>query len=184
MIGAARFLLDQGFPRDPIRTERLDRHVEYVHLHAFAPELSDVSTPDWMLYIAAAVGGFDGLVTGDKSQLQQDDELIALTLTNVTLVTWRDGDEDPVTRWAQLLAYMPQILRRMEPRKGIVVSIPNPRLGAGTNAVELPGHIARSRSASDKVSFSEGRSRALATMRPYLIQRGYDDWLQWLEPRH
>jgi hypothetical protein len=183
MIGAARFLLDQGFPPDPIGTFRLDKRVEYVPLHRFAPELSESTTPDWMLYVAAAAGGFQGLVTGDKSQLSQDAELIALTVTRITLVTWRHGDEDPITRWGQLLAYMPQILRRMEPGKGIVVSIPNPRLGAGSNAVEIPGHMARARSAQDKVSYNERRSRELAHMRPYLVQRGHEDWLQWLESR-
>src|SRR4051794_30129802 len=122
MIPGARFLLDQGFPPDPIGTWRLDKRVEYVPLRRFAPEFADETTPDWMLYVAAAAGGFQGLVTGDKSQLKQDTELIALTQTQVTLITWRHGDEDPITRWGQLLAYMPQILKRMEPGKGIVVS--------------------------------------------------------------
>ncbi len=176
-----RFLLDQNFPADPIRTHRLDKRVEYVPLRVFAPDFAKVSTPDWMLYIAAAVGGFDGLVTGDKSQLSQDTELIALTLTRVTLVTWSHGDDDNVTRWSQLLAYMPQILKRMEPGKGIVVSIPSPRLNAASSAVELPSDLARARAGRDKLSYPERRARELAVMRPYLAERGRDDLLHWLD---
>lgn len=181
MIGRARFLLDQNFPADPVGAHRLDKRVEYVPLRVHAPEMAEETTPDWMLYIAAAAGGFEGLVTGDKAQLKQDTELIALTLTKVTLVTWKDGDDDPVTRWGQLIAYMPQILKRMEPGKGIVVSIPNPRLGSRSDAVEKPGDIARARTAGDKVSYNERRARELAFMRPALAERGRKDLLGWLD---
>lgn len=181
MTEAVRFLPDQNFPTDPIGTHRLDKRVEYVPLRAFAPEMAEVSTPDWMLYIAAAVAGFEGLVTGDKNQLTQDTELIALTLTKVTLVTWSHGDDDNVTRWSQLLAYMPQILKRMEPGKGMVVSIPSPRLSSSSNAVEQPSDLARARTMRDKVSFPERKARELAVMRPFLEQRGPGDLLAWLD---
>jgi hypothetical protein len=180
MIQTARFLLDQGFPRDPIGTELLDKRVRYVPLHEYAPDLSERSTPDWMVYVAAAAGGFDGLVTGDKSQLQQDAELIALAQTRITLITWTHGDEDAITRWGQLLAYMPQILKRMEPGRGAVISIPNARLGAGNRSVEQAGDIARARKVHDSVSFNERRDRELAHMRPTLIDRGYAEWLPFL----
>jgi hypothetical protein len=188
MIDTARFLLDQGFPRDPIGTWRLDKRVEYVSLHQYAPEMSQNSTPDWLVYVAAAAGGFDGLVTGDKSQLQQDTELIALAQTRITLVTWTHGDEDAITRWGQLLAYMPQILKRMEPGKGAVISIPNPRLSASNRSIEHASDIARARKTHDNVSYNERRDRELAHMRPTLINRGYADWLPLLtgkaEPPH
>ena len=174
----ARFLLDQGFPADPISVQRFDKRVEYVPLRVFRPDLAEVSTPDWMLYIAAAQAGFAGLVTGDKSQLTQDAELIALALTKLTLVTWRGGDEDPITRWGQLLTYMPQILRRMEPNRALVMSIPNPRLSQ--DSVERPSDLARARQQHDNVSFPERRGQQLALMRPALVARGFHDWLAWL----
>ncbi len=181
MIQSARFLLDQNFPRDPIGTHRLDRRVEYVRLNTFAPDLSERTTPDCMLYLAAAAGGFHGLVTGDKAQLTQDTELIALSLTKIALITWRHGDDDPVTRWGQLLAYMPQILKVMEPGKGLVVTIPNPRLNAGSEAVSRPFDLARARKVKDNISFSERRARELAHMRPELAARGREDLLPWLD---
>jgi hypothetical protein len=181
MIEGARFLLDQGFPPDPIGTHRLDKRVEYVPLHAVYPQFSDETTPDWMLYVAAAAGGFHGLVTGDKSQLDQDAELIALAQTRVTLVTWRHGDDDAITRWGQLLSYMPQVLKHMEPGRSVVISIPNPRLGAGHHAIDRPSDMAHARKARDNISYNERRSRELRHMRPYLMQRGYADWLPYLE---
>ncbi len=103
-------LLDQGFPSPPgFKPADLDRTIEYVPLVKFAPELSKVSTPDWMVILAASKGGFDAFVVDDQELRDNDDCLVALAYTKVSLVTWSRGIDDPVTAWAQLVAYMPKI---------------------------------------------------------------------------
>jgi hypothetical protein len=74
-----RFLLDQGFPNPRLPVGQLQTNVEYVHLSAHAPELSKKSAPDWMLYLVAEAGGFDGVIAKDFRQVEQPEELIALT---------------------------------------------------------------------------------------------------------
>jgi hypothetical protein len=180
LIEGAKFLLDQNFPNAPFDAHVLDRTVTYVHFSHHAPEFAEVSTPDWMVYLIAADGGFDGVVTSDKSQLDQDTELIGLIVSGVNLITWDGRQLDPVTLWGQLIAYMPQVLRALEPDRPSVVTLPNPRLQR-KSGVESPGNIARSRKVRDKLSFDERRSRALAVMRSELEAQGREEWLPLLD---
>jgi hypothetical protein len=174
-----RFLLDQGFPKPRFDVHALDGSVEYVHLVDEAPELSRSSTPDWMLYLVAEQRGFAGLVTDDVSQIEQDTELIALTRTHLTVVTWDRGGADPVVRWAQLLVYMPKIVKARGSGDSVVV-LPNPALGKGN--VRRASDVARSRSARDRQSYPERRDAALALMRAELAARGRDDLVPLLAP--
>lgn len=166
-----RFLLDQQFAKAPFDVHALDRNVSYEHLSDYAPEYSRTKTPDWMLHLVAAEGGFDGLVTVDHSQLEQETELVALNLSGVSIVTWRGGEEDPVVMWGQLLAYMPQIAKAIREKSPIVVTLPNPRLKAGQH-IETPGNLARRMKRNDQDSFPERRTRSVAFMRDELTSRG------------
>ena len=104
MPTALRFLLDQGFPQPKLAVAELQANVEFEHLSDHAPELSNASTPDWMVYLAAEAGGFDGVVTQDFRQVAQQEELIALTRLNLSVITWKEGISDSVTAWAMLVA--------------------------------------------------------------------------------
>lgn len=176
-----RLLLDQNFPNPPagIRLDVVDKTVSVEHFsHAF-PEYARVSTPDWMVYLLAKSAGFDGVVTSDHSQLNQDEELISLEATGIGLVTWKGGQEDPVVMWGQLLAYMPQIVSRVSAQPNSVVLLPSPRLQQSnfTHA----GAEARSRSRTDKLSHSERKSASLALMRTELLARDEQALLEVLD---
>jgi hypothetical protein len=170
-----RFLLDQNFPHPPFDVHALDRRVTYEHFSGHAPGFAKVSTPDWLVYLIARRGDFDGVVTSDRSQIEQDTELIALVISGVHLITWRSGDEDPVTLWGQLLAYTPQILKLLQSSKPAVVTIPNPRLNP-RQGFDLTSDLARARKVRDKLSFNERRSAAVDLMTHDLTARGLDDW--------
>ena len=110
-----RVLLDQGFPNPPgFKPAALDATVEYIPLVQFAPELAKVSTPDWMVILAAARGGFDALAVDDQELKDNELCLIALCYAPISLIAWTRGI-DAVTGWAQLVAYAPKIAKRRDP---------------------------------------------------------------------
>jgi len=180
MTEPLRFLLDQQFPQPVFDVHSLDRTVTYEHFSQYAPRDSQVSTPDWMLHLLAADGGFDGVVTLDRSQLDEEAELIALSQAGVSVVTWKNGDEDPVVLWGQLLAYMPQVLRVMAQATPVVVTLPNPRLQLASSAMK-PRDLLGAMKARDGVSFPERKQRASKIMRRELESRGRQDLLRFLE---
>lgn len=171
MAPTPRFLLDQGFPKPPAGFEQLDASVEYVHFSDAAPDLARTSTPDWMVYLFAEAQHFDGLVTGDISQVTQDTELVALAHTRLCVVTWRGAHNvSPVTKWGQILAYTPQVLRQLgQARDGVVVTLPSPVLP--TTNVSRAVNLARARSGTDATSWNERRDENLRLMRAELDRR-------------
>ncbi len=177
-----RFLLDQGFPSPRFDIHALDRSVVYVHLSEHDPRYSRTSTPDWMLHLVAAEGGFDGVVTLDRSQLEEEAELVALASSQVSVVTWTGGDEDPIVLWGQLLAYMPQVVKTMKMIRPIVVTLPSPRL-APRHHVQRPEEMVRAMKERDQVSYPERRSRAVDMMQRKLAKRGEDHLAVHLEQR-
>lgn len=176
---ARRFLLDQGFPKPVVEVHELDESVAYEHLSDFAPELSKVSTPDWLIYLAAAAGGFDGVVTRDQSQIEQREELVVLDRSNLSVVTWRKGLDDPVTEWGLLVAYMPLILKYIDREGPAIFLLPKPNLD--------PRNVLKRRQAAYElarsldVSFPEMRSAALALMRDELHRRNKPELLPLLD---
>ena len=131
-----RLLLDQGFPKPPgFDAEAVDKMIEVVHLSDWAPDLSEASTPDWVVYCEAAMGGMDAVVTRDFSQTGLAEEMVILsTLTRLHLVTFRHGIDDPISEWGQLLAYLPKIRAVMAtPGSRRVILLPKPTLQAGNN---------------------------------------------------
>lgn len=177
-----RFLLDQQFPKAPFDIHALDRSVTYEHLVDYAPEFSSTSTPDWMLHLIAADGGFDGIVTIDAAQLDEETELMALNLSGQSVVTWRGGEEDVVVLWGQLLAYMPQIAKALAETSPLVIMLPNPRLNPRQH-LQKPGEMARAMKRHDGVSFPERRARSVALMQRELRKRGVEHLERHLLPR-
>jgi hypothetical protein len=179
MTEPLRFLLDQQFPQPVFDVHALDRTVTYEHFSQFTPGDSKISTPDWMLHLLAADGRFDGVVTLDRSQLDEEAELVALSQAGISVVTWRKGDEDPVVLWGQLLAYMPQVLKVMSQVRPVVVTLPNPRLQLAANA-RKPRDLLGEMKARDGVAFPERRRRAVNLMTRELAARGRDDLTRFL----
>jgi hypothetical protein len=170
VTGPVRLLLDQGFPVTPdgMRLDTLDRTVTYDHFSVVAAEHAKQSTPDWMVYLLAKELGYAALVTGDHSQLEQDEELVALARTGLSLVTWKGRQEDAVVMWGQLLAFMPQILPKLGPQ--VVVRLPGARLTPRDHVVKV-SDLGRQRKVTDGVSWSERTGHALRSMRAELARR-------------
>ena len=162
-----------------LRVSALDANIAYRHLGDEAPELAATSTPDWMLYLYADFQQYDGFVTWDVWQLDQDTELIALALTNLDVVTWRGGIDDPVVKWGQLLAYMPQIVKARAACSPAIYVVPTPRWSRSSN-IEKASHRARQREADDRISYNERRGTALREMRQELELGGKHDLLAHL----
>ncbi|MDA8311485.1 MAG: hypothetical protein M0Z46_12905 [Actinomycetota bacterium] len=61
--------------------------------------------------------GFDPLVTRDKAQVDQALEMWVLSrLVSFSVVTWRRRIDDPIQEWGRLLAYLPEVKRRLSQR--------------------------------------------------------------------
>jgi hypothetical protein len=155
-----RFLLDQQFPPARFDIHALDRSVEYVHLSEHNPAYS----------------------TLDRSQLDEEAELVALASSRVSVITWSRGDEDPIVLWGQLLAYMPQIVKTLATVAPAVITLPNPRLEHRRN-VDRPEDLVRGMQERDKVSYPERRARAVGMMNAELEKRGESALARHLEKK-
>lgn len=170
-----RLLLDQAFPKPPGFTVRsIDETVEVQHLGDFRPDLAKAQTPDFIVYLVAAEAGFDAIVTRDASQVKQLAEMWVLSrLSRLTVVTWRAPIEDPIREWGQLLAYLPEIKKRLAfEERPDAIFLPAPRLGAENlyDADETVGIEARRLG----VSHAQARIMALGEVRDWLDLNGYD----------
>lgn len=167
-----RFLLDQNFPAAPFDPSTLDRSVEYVRLLAFDADLARVSTPDWLLYLRAAEAGLDGVVTRDRSQLDQPEELLVLARARLSVVTWRQPIEDPVQEWGQLLAYMPSVVRLLDRHGPGAVLLPRPSLDRHSH--HKGQHLLGQHAAAQRRAFQEVRQEARQQILDGLADRGLD----------
>jgi hypothetical protein len=127
-----RLLLDQNFPKPPgFDLAAVDATVEAIHVFDHDASLTAAGVPDWLIYLRAAHDGFDAVVTRDWHQLDQPEELWVLANLQITVVSWRKPFSDPVAEWGHLLAYMPQLKRRIERRQPRVLLLPPPQLSTG-----------------------------------------------------
>lgn len=171
-----RFLLDQGFPRPRLPIEELDARVEFSHLSDWAPELARVSTPDWLVFLHAGDSGeFDGIVTRDQSIIRDERGLVALMDTKLSLITWKEPIEDPVTEWAQLLAFQTEIHKWLDRRADVIILLPRPQLRK--DQVRVPRALLGERASRDGVSFTELRGKARREMNSDLRYLGRKDLL-------
>ncbi len=171
-----RLLLDQGFPKPTeFGVRNLDATVEVIHLYDFDRRLSEASTPDWVLYCVAAQAGFEALVARDRSQLVQPVEMFTLSMLRAfSVITWRRPIEDPVREWGQLLAYLPEVKKRLRLRDPTAraILLPEPKLTADNvyDPMETLGADARERG----ISLQQVRGEALQAMRDWLDMTGDD----------
>jgi hypothetical protein len=177
-----RFLLDQNFPTPTFGVEELDETVRFVHLVNFAPELAKQSTPDWLILLAAAAGGFDGIVSRDLEQIRDPDTLVALDGTDLCVITWASPIEDPVTEWAQLLAYLPEVKKRLAEDRRRIILLPAPRL-LRTDQFRKATDLLQEHASNRRTSAREIRSEALKRMRGELRLRRKQDLSRYLRAR-
>jgi hypothetical protein len=168
-------LLDQGFPKPPgFAVRAVDHTVDVVHLHDFASGLAEVSTPDWMIYCVAAQSGFHALVTRDRAQVDELAEMYVLSrLQGFTVITWRKAIEDPLREWGQLLAYLPEVKKRLEGGAGRVLLLPAPVLTAQQffDPTTTLGVEAKRRGISNK----QARDEAKVEIQDWLRMTGQDE---------
>jgi hypothetical protein len=172
-----RLLLDQGFPKPPgFSIRAVDQTVDVVHLSEFDPTLSETSTPDWVIYCIAAQAGFDALVTRDQAQINQLVEMYVLSrLRRFTVITWKKPIEDPIREWGQLLAYLPEVKKRLrqdpagrEPPGAILLPAPTLTEQNIRRATDAIGLDARRRGVSAAQACDEAR-------------REMRDWLEMMD---
>jgi hypothetical protein len=163
-----RLLLDQGFPKPPTFDLReLDKTIKVEHLSSFAPSLTIAETPDWLIYVCAAEAGFDAVVTRDLSQTAELVEMWVLTrLKGFSVITWKRGMEDPVREWGQLLAYLPEVKKRLREGKPRVIRLPAPSLGKDN--LYVPNETLAKWAETNGVSVKHARGRAVAEIREWL----------------
>jgi transposase len=101
--------------------------------------------------------------------------LVALAHTTLCVVTWHGAHNvSPVTKWGQLLAYMPQVRRHADQaRDGVVVTLPSPVLRV--SHVARATNLARARAEVDSTSWNERRSANVRLMLAELDRRGARD---------
>lgn len=173
-----RWLLDQNFPKPRFDADQLDARVEYIHLYDFNPPFSRTSTPDWLLHLAASDAGYDGVVTTDPSQLDQDEEAIALMATRLTVVTWTRRIDDPVVLWGSLISFMPEVLKRIAQQGPSLVTLPVPKITS--DRVEKTAGVGGRVAASRRTSLPELRAEVVPDMKAELVDRGLEHLSRYL----
>jgi hypothetical protein len=170
-----RVLLDQGFPVPPgFDPTDLDRMIEYTALYDFDRRLAQISTPDWMVILAAAKGGFNAFVVDDQNIRSEVLDLVALSSTELSLVTWSVGIDDQVTAWAQLLAYMPKIHEKVLELGPSIFILPAARLTRGDHIVKA-SEVAAKQASKAGTSYAAVRSEAKKRMTAELKRRKRPD---------
>lgn len=144
--------------------------MEVVALRQFDRALVGKRTPDWYLYLRAHEACFDALVTGDLRQSGQAEEMWALTRTELSIVTWRLAEDDPVVRWGQVIAYLREIRRMITEHGPSIVLLPHARLGK-SQVEKAKGHLGVIASEEGR-SGQEVRHEAERSVREALSARG------------
>lgn len=176
-----RLLLDHNFPSAPFDFEKVDRTVRFEALASWRPAFAEVSTEDWIVHLAAGFDGFDGVVTNDAGQLEQDPEVIALDRTRLSVVTWRRGTNDPVQLWGSLLVYMPQIRHKIEQDGPSIIRLPTGQLPPDN--VQPTAGISTRYAVKRKTSVATLRRLWLPEMETELRERGLDELITALKAR-
>lgn len=167
-----RLLLDQGFPKPPgFEPSDVDRNLVWSHLWDWRRDLSETSTPDWVLYCEAAFSGFNAIVTRDFTQAEQAEEMVALShLRDFHVISWRQRMEDPVSEWGQLLAYLPAIRRHIGEHQSRVIFLPVPTLASDRNVEQPKAFIAR-------IAKSRGQSVGQLRADAFDSMRGWEQFV-------
>lgn len=164
-----RVLLDEGFPDPPgFDPSDLDALFDVTALRNHDAALVGNRTPDWFLYLVAHQADFDGLVTRDWRQSAQAAEMWVATRTDISIITWRNPQDDPVVEWGQLLAYMPMLRRLREQHGPSIFFLPRPSLNATQHVERASAEIAK-------------LCRDLGVSRAQLTREARDVAREWLD---
>ncbi len=96
-----------------------------VVLKDFEPSFVNTATPDWVIHLSAASRGFTGVITHDHSQLFQENEMRALELSGIAIITYRKG-VDELTKWGLLMAYATRIVAALDRGERGAIVLPAP----------------------------------------------------------
>ena len=131
------------------------------------PELVRARTPDWYIYLRAAESGYHALVTRDWHQTELPEEMWVLSRLPLAIISWKKPMDDPVTEWGHLLAYLPELKRRIDDAKGRVILLPVPRLTADNTVrpSDALGALARERG----IAVQQVRDEAKAAVSAWLV---------------
>lgn len=166
-----RVLLDENFPNPPgFDPAGLDANLDVTALRDHDESLVGNRTPDWYLYLVAHEAGFDALVTRDWHQSAQTEEMWVATRTTVSVITWRNPQDDPVVEWAQLLAYMPNLRRLLDECGPSVFLLPSPSLNSRQ-------HVEKASDRLGILASEQGRARQ------ELMDEARASAVQWLEDK-
>jgi len=134
-----------------------------------------------LIYLAAQSGGMDGVVTRDLEQIRDPDSLVALILTDMCVITWATPIEDSVSEWAQLVAYMPEIKKRLREDRRRILLLPAPRLrnDQTLKASDILGEMASQRN----TTAGELRYACFKRMRKVLKERKSQHLLPLLDSK-
>jgi hypothetical protein len=138
-----------------------------------APDFVRVRTPDWLILLFAESQGYQAVVSRDRSQIELDEERVALASTRLSIVTWRRKIDDPISLWGHLLAYLPKIadlIRREGPQ---VITLPSIQLAADNR--ENTQAFARRTTSMEKTTFQELKARCTENMVSELRRRKLPD---------
>src|SRR5215208_2974560 len=112
------FALDHNFP-DPIVAvlTEFQTDADLVRVDQIDERMPDLD--DWELLLALHhhTAPWDGLITTDKSMLNQGPEIAALIQTKLTLVVAVDAGHNPVKASGLLFAYLAGICQRTSPER-------------------------------------------------------------------
>lgn len=137
-------------------------------LKEFDPSFVNRATPDWILLLAAAERGLTGVITNDLSQLSQENEVRALEVTGISVITYRKGVNDELTKWGLLMAYSPLILRHLDQGHRGALILPTP----GSVDHRPTGSLLRVIEERKDVGSGELKRRADKEMKSELSARG------------
>lgn len=161
-----RFILDEhmrplpGLPADLLG-------FEIQSLRDFHASFVNTATPDWVIYLAVAQRNYTGLITHDFAQLGQENEVRALQRTGISIITFRKGIADEITKWGLLLAYSQRILRQLDQGERGAFVLPAP----ATPDVRKADDLLRQLKRAQGVSAKEIRDRADRAMQEDLARR-------------
>jgi len=97
-----------------------------------APHLAD-EPDDWRILIGLATrGDVDGFITNDDDMLELPEEMVALSRTRLTLVVTAGVGHNPLRASGLLMAYLPEIARRLgneSPRRATIYRLRGARMG-------------------------------------------------------
>ncbi len=126
------FVLDHNFPYQVVHGLDWPPSLRLSGLKDIAPHLAD-EPDDWRILIGLATrGDVDGFITNDDDMLELPEEMVALSRTRLTLVVTAGVGHNPLRASGLLMAYLPEIARRLgneSPRRATIYRLRGARMG-------------------------------------------------------